>query len=85
MPQPIDGQEINLTLSIGISVYPDDGDDVDAVMHNADTAMYHAKASGRNDYRLFRPDMGVHAARCPVPGARCPFAEAKASHVSKQG
>lgn len=78
MPQFVDGQEINVTLSIGISVYPDDGDDVATMMHNADTAMYHAKSSGRSDYRFFRSDMGVRAAQRP-------FAAAKASRVPKQG
>lgn len=73
-PQLIDGKEIHLTMSIGISLYPDDGDDMDDLMHNADAAMYQAKASGRNDYRFFRPDMDVDAAR--------PFAEAEASRVS---
>lgn len=77
MPQLIGGQEINLTLSIGISVYPDDGDNMEAVMHNADIAMYHAKASGRNDYRFFRPEMAVRATR--------PFTAAKTSRVPKQG
>lgn len=49
MPQLIDGREISVTLGIGIGVCPDDGDDVDAVMHKAHTAMYDAKAGGRND------------------------------------
>jgi diguanylate cyclase (GGDEF)-like protein len=62
VPQFIGGQQIHSTVSIGISVYPDDGDDVDALLHNADTAMYHAKASGRNNYQFFRTDMGARAA-----------------------
>jgi diguanylate cyclase (GGDEF)-like protein/PAS domain S-box-containing protein len=56
-------QELHVTLSIGISVYPDDGDDVDSVMQNADTAMFHAKALGRNNYQFFRADMNVQAVR----------------------
>lgn len=55
-PQLIDAQEINLTLSIGISLYPDHADNMDALMHNADLAMYQVKASGRNAYRFFSPD-----------------------------
>ncbi|MFO7602204.1 MAG: diguanylate cyclase [Gammaproteobacteria bacterium] len=79
VPQVIEGHEINLTLSIGISVYPDDGDDMNAVMHNADVAMYHAKASGRNDYRFFRPGMAVHA------HAARPFDDTHVVHGAKRG
>jgi diguanylate cyclase (GGDEF)-like protein/PAS domain S-box-containing protein len=62
-PQLIGGHELHVTLSIGISVYPDDGINVDSVMQNADTAMYHAKASGRNNYQFFRADMNTRALR----------------------
>lgn len=65
VPQFISGQELHITLSIGISIYPDDGDNGDIVMQNADVAMYDAKASGRNDYRFYRPDMRTHAVRRP--------------------
>ena len=60
-PHLIGGHELHLTVSIGISVYPDDGTDVDTIMQNADTAMYHAKASGRNNYQFFRSEMNTHA------------------------
>lgn len=59
----VGGQELHITLSIGISVYPDDGVDLDTVLQNADTAMYHAKASGRNNYQFFRADMNTRAVR----------------------
>jgi diguanylate cyclase (GGDEF)-like protein/PAS domain S-box-containing protein len=62
-PHLVVGHELHVTLSIGISVYPDDGIDVDTVMQNADTAMYHAKASGRNNYQFFRTDMNTQAVR----------------------
>jgi len=62
-PQLIDGHELHVTLSIGISVYPDDGGDVDVLMQKADTAMYHAKAIGRNNSQFFRPDMNIRAIR----------------------
>lgn len=63
LPHHIGGQELHTTLSIGISVYPDDGIDLDTVMQNADTAMYHAKACGRNNFQFFRADMNTRAVR----------------------
>lgn len=55
-PQNLAGREIGVTVSIGISIFPDDCQDVDGAMRNADAAMYQAKASGRNAYRFFQPD-----------------------------
>ncbi len=60
-PHSISGQELHVTVSIGISVYPDDGGNVETVMQNADTAMFHAKANGRNNYQFFRDDMNTRA------------------------
>jgi diguanylate cyclase (GGDEF)-like protein len=62
-PHLIGESELHVTLSIGISVYPDDGDNVDSVMQNADTAMFHAKAIGRNNYQFFRAEMNTQAVR----------------------
>ena len=59
-PHIIGDHRLHVSVSIGISLYPDDGKDVKAVVVNADTAMYHAKKSGRNTYRIFTPDMNVH-------------------------
>src|ERR1700730_13388377 len=59
-PHLIGDHRLTITLSIGISLYPDDGDDVEQVLTNADTAMYHAKRSGRNNYKRFSPDMSTH-------------------------
>jgi len=59
----LDGFELHATPSIGISVFPDDGSDAIALMKNADTAMYHAKAGGRNTFRLFTPNMDDEAKR----------------------
>lgn len=59
----VGGQDLHITLSIGISVYPDDGVDLDAVLQSADTAMYHAKAHGRNSFQFFRSDMNTRAVR----------------------
>ena len=60
-PHLIAGHRLHVTFSIGISIYPDDGDDADAVVRNADTAMYYAKKSGRNNYQMFTPDMNIRA------------------------
>lgn len=60
-PHLIGQHELHVTLSIGISIYPDDGIDVDTIMQNADTAMYQAKTNGRNSYQFFKPDMNVRA------------------------
>ncbi|SMC18459.1 PAS domain S-box-containing protein/diguanylate cyclase (GGDEF) domain-containing protein [Andreprevotia lacus DSM 23236] len=49
------------TTSIGISVYPDDGNDPDTLIRNADVAMYQAKSSGRNNFQYFTADMNVRA------------------------
>jgi diguanylate cyclase (GGDEF)-like protein len=56
-PFDIAGLRIDLSASIGIALYPEDGKDAAALVKNADAAMYHAKASGRNGFRFFTPDM----------------------------
>ena len=63
LPHQIEGHELHVSLSIGISIYPDDGNNVESVMQNADTAMFHAKANGRNKYQFFRADMNTSAVR----------------------
>jgi diguanylate cyclase (GGDEF)-like protein/PAS domain S-box-containing protein len=60
-PHLIDGHELHVTLSIGISIYPDDADTAEAVMKNADAAMYHAKANGRNNFQFFMSEMNSRA------------------------
>ncbi|HPL63477.1 MAG TPA: diguanylate cyclase [Syntrophales bacterium] len=49
------GRSLHITPSIGISVYPDDGDTFEVLAKNADIAMYHAKETGRNSYELYTP------------------------------
>jgi diguanylate cyclase (GGDEF)-like protein len=56
-PHLIGQHQIRVTLSIGISLYPDDGKDVESLLLHADRAMYFAKRSGRNTYRQFTPSM----------------------------
>lgn len=53
--------ELHITVSIGISIYPDNGQDADTLIKNADTAMYQAKGGGRNHYQFFEQDMTVLA------------------------
>jgi diguanylate cyclase (GGDEF)-like protein len=58
-PYFIGGHELHIDGSIGISVYPVDGDDAESLIKNADTAMYHAKENGRNNFQFFTPEMNV--------------------------
>jgi len=57
----IEGNDLHITTSIGVSVYPDDGLDAETLIKNADTAMYQAKENGRQSYQFFTPDMSVRA------------------------
>lgn len=57
----INEYELHVTISIGISVYPDDGKSYEILLKNADTAMYCAKNSGRDNFEFFSPSMSTHA------------------------
>jgi diguanylate cyclase (GGDEF)-like protein/PAS domain S-box-containing protein len=57
----VDNHELHVTTSIGIAMYPDDGREVYELMKNADTAMYHAKSSGRNTFQFFAARMNEEA------------------------
>ena len=59
----IGSHELVITPSIGIAMYPEDGQDMEALSQNADAAMYQAKQGGRNGYRFFTQAMQVHSAR----------------------
>lgn len=50
----LEGQQVSVTSSIGISVYPEDGNDAETLLKHADTAMYHAKQNGRNTYKFYK-------------------------------
>jgi diguanylate cyclase (GGDEF)-like protein/PAS domain S-box-containing protein len=60
-PHRIDEHELHITTSIGISLYPDDGGDADTLIKHADTAMYHAKQKGKNNYQFFKSEMNIRA------------------------
>lgn len=61
MGQPFDVGEHSLitSFSIGVAIFPDDGEDFDVLMQKADTAMYHAKEAGRNSHRFFTEQMNL--------------------------
>ncbi len=61
-PVRVNGHRLNVTFSLGIALYPDDGEDFDTLMKKADTAMYSAKEAGRNTLRFFTAAMNVEAA-----------------------
>ncbi|MEO1766273.1 putative bifunctional diguanylate cyclase/phosphodiesterase [Thiobacter aerophilum] len=56
-PYQINGQALHTGASIGVAVYPEDGQDVDTLLRHADTAMYYAKGTGRGNYQFFAPEM----------------------------
>mgnify|MGYP001416481276 CR=1 FL=1 len=60
-PQSVEGQEILLTASVGVSVCPDDSDSVEGMLKNADDAMYRAKELGKNNYQFYTSDMTTKA------------------------
>jgi diguanylate cyclase (GGDEF)-like protein len=72
-PFTVNRQELFVSASIGIALYPDDGLSVDELMKHADIAMYHAKKSGRNNYQYYRKQVASCArerrARGVLPAA----------------
>ncbi len=64
MTQPylIESTEVTISPSIGVSLYPADGRDVDMLIRNADAAMYHAKKLGRNNFQFYSMEMNAEAA-----------------------
>jgi diguanylate cyclase (GGDEF)-like protein len=62
-PCHIEQHELIVTPSIGIAIYPHDGESLELLSKNADTAMYRAKDDGRNNFRFFTPEMQTQSAR----------------------
>ncbi len=60
-PFDIQGHAVTLTASVGISVYPNDGEDAAALIRHADAAMYAAKAAGKHQFRYYRAQMNEHS------------------------
>ena len=60
-PYPLCEHDLHIDVSVGISIYPKDGHDAETLIRNADTAMYHAKASGRNNCKFFEQRMNDRA------------------------
>jgi diguanylate cyclase (GGDEF)-like protein/PAS domain S-box-containing protein len=60
-PIDIDGHHLHASASIGIAIYPEDGEDAVSLLKHADFAMYHAKDCGRSNFQFFREDMNVRA------------------------
>lgn len=61
LPHRIGQHDLHISVSIGISIYPDDGQDAETLIKNADSAMYHAKESGRNTFEFFEQEMNARA------------------------
>jgi diguanylate cyclase (GGDEF)-like protein/PAS domain S-box-containing protein len=60
-PHQVKEHDLQITVSMGIGIYPDDGTDAETLVKNADIAMLNAKDRGRNNYQFFKPDMNEHA------------------------
>lgn len=62
-PFVVQGQEVTVGASIGITLWPDDADEVDELLRNGDTAMYHAKRQGKNRFQFYSQSMNEESAR----------------------
>lgn len=60
-PHRVDGHDLHISFSIGVSIFPDDGEDADALLKHADIAMFYAKENGRNNYQFFATEMDDRA------------------------
>lgn len=60
-PYRVGNHQLQVSASIGLSIYPDDGSDIESLLRHADTAMYHAKKNGRSNFQMFSPSMELQA------------------------
>jgi len=60
-PFVLDGRELHVSASVGVSIHPENGADAETLLKNADTAMYHAKEKGRNTYRFYAAKMNAQS------------------------
>jgi diguanylate cyclase (GGDEF)-like protein/PAS domain S-box-containing protein len=60
-PFKIDEDEVHITVSMGVSVYPYSGEEIDILLKNAEIAMYHAKNRGKNQYQIFSSTMNLYS------------------------
>jgi diguanylate cyclase (GGDEF)-like protein/PAS domain S-box-containing protein len=68
-PHCIGHQDLSVTVSVGIGVYPDNGTDAETLLEKADIALSHAKALGRSNHQFFEPDMNARASAASSPRA----------------
>ncbi|WP_081611815.1 EAL domain-containing protein [Janthinobacterium sp. CG3] len=80
-PFIVEGHELHVSGSVGISLYPDDGTEVESLMRAADTAMYHAKETGRGNFQFFTPALNHAAQQRMVVGNRLRQALARQEFV----
>ncbi|MFL6717971.1 MAG: EAL domain-containing protein [Burkholderiaceae bacterium] len=62
-PHQVDGAELHISCSVGVAVFPDDGNDIDQLMRHADVAMYQAKNSGRDNLQFFTEELNHKVVR----------------------
>ena len=61
VPVQVERRELFVSASMGVALYPNDGEDAETLLKNADTAMYRAKAQGSDLFQLYTPEMNAHA------------------------
>jgi diguanylate cyclase (GGDEF)-like protein/PAS domain S-box-containing protein len=60
-PVIIGGHELHISTSVGVSIFPDDSEEIETLLRYADIAMYHAKESGRNTFRFYNPSINIRS------------------------